>query len=67
MGYRIYETEGHIRRTVAVDIPSIAEARAFLEGWGEVICFERDPDYDAADCALLRKSGNLHVYAIERN
>ena len=64
MSYRIYETEGHRRRPVAVDIPSIAEARAFLEGWGEVILFERDDAFDAADAAVVR-NGELIIYAIE--
>lgn len=65
--YRIYENNGHTRATVA-DVDTIEAARVFLAGFGELVCFEIDPDgHDAADAALVRKGGGLSTYSIEAN
>jgi hypothetical protein len=68
MTYKILEMDGLQRRTVAKNLATIDTAKAFLEGWGNLIAFDLDPDgYDAADAALQRyKTGALQVFAIER-
>jgi len=56
------------RATVAKNLRDIDAARAFLEGWGDLIAFDLDAEgHDAADAALQRwKGGELEIYAIER-
>jgi hypothetical protein len=69
MTYRIFEHDGLIRRTVAKNLATIEDGRAFLARWGELVAFDLDPEHDAADAALHRHrggGGQLQIYAIER-
>jgi hypothetical protein len=63
MTYKIFKGGA----TVAKNFNSIDDARDFLGRWGELIAFDLDAEgHDAADAALVRKTGALEIYAIER-
>jgi len=66
--YTIFNTTNLHSKCVVANVESIGAAESFLASRGDIICFDIDPDgHDAADCALLRKSGTLEIYAIEAN
>ena len=65
--YNVFEMDlPHFKRNVG-KVETIEEGEKFLATKGEMILFERDPDgHDAADAAVMRKTGVLQLYAIER-
>ena len=69
MTYRIFEIDDTGQRSVAgwADHASMASARAAIEAWGKIVCWNVDREFDAVDVLIIAKDIDEGVQlAVER-
>lgn len=62
----VYDTTAPMQRREIIRLATMAEARARVEAYGDLILFEEDASYPGcADAAVYSKTTGVRLFAIE--